>query len=107
VGYARHVFRLSKPGEDGVSLREKLEHIEETTGIRDESLNLPPFPSAVQHLWEWFQELQTARTGNGMGMNPITFSEIHAWMQLTARLVHPWEVRALKELDQAYLAEVS
>jgi hypothetical protein len=107
VEYARHAFRLLKPGEDGVALRDKLEHIAETTGIVDEALNLPSFPTAIQYLWGWFHELQSARTGNGFGANPITFSEIQAWMQLTGRTVHPWEINALKELDRAYLVEVS
>ena len=63
----------------------------------------PPFPSIAGHVWGWFQELQEGRSGNGFGPNPLSFAEIAAWASLTGRRPQPWEVRALKKIDLAYL----
>lgn len=54
-------------------------------------------------MWEFFNELQTGRTSNGFGPNPLSFSEIESWARLTGRKVAPWEVRAIKQVDAVYL----
>lgn len=61
-------------------------------------------PLALEHVWNWFSDLCGARTSNGFGLNPITFSEIAAWAQLTGNAPSSWEVSLLKRLDLAYLA---
>jgi len=59
------------------------------------------------HVWRWFLELHSARTGNGYGPNPITFSEIRAWMELKGVVLRGFEVDAIRALDGAYLEAYS
>lgn len=62
-----------------------------------------PIPPAGQHVWYIFLELSGQRTGNGFGPNPIQFSEIQAWQQVTRKRLQPWEIRAILAMDRAYL----
>lgn len=61
-------------------------------------------PHAVEHVWRWYCELGGARTSNGFGLNPISYSEIRAWADLTGADPTPWEVSLLKRLDMVTLA---
>ena len=101
MDFARHEFKLSRPGEDGVSLREKLESV----GAKALQ-NAAEMPRALEHVWKWFVELSQARP-SGMGISPITFSEISAWVSLTGNQPTPWEVSLIRGLDIAYLKEMA
>jgi hypothetical protein len=48
--------------------------------------------------------LESARSGNGYGPNPISYSEIAAWSNLTGRAPRPWEVSALRAMDDTRIA---
>lgn len=61
-------------------------------------------PLALDHVWRWYCELGGARTSNGFGLNPISFTEIRAWADLTGADPTPWEVGLLKRLDAVTLA---
>lgn len=98
--FARETFRLDLPSEDGRTVREKLEFI----GRAEDG---PALPWAAAHVWEWFSELNTARHGTGFGVNPISWAELSAWSALTGRTLRPWEVRALRAVDGAYMAEMA
>jgi len=52
----------------------------------------------------WFWELASARQGNGFGGNPISYSEIKSWAELTRRAPNPFEVDVLRRIDAAILA---
>ena len=95
---AGHIFKLSRTGEDGVSMRDKLKQIG-----RKSDLVGPPIPRAVAHVWEWFIELGNARTRTESGPGPISFLEIKAWADLTGNVPTPEETRLIKRLDVAYL----
>ncbi|MDA8114985.1 MAG: hypothetical protein M0Z43_09715 [Acidithiobacillus sp.] len=41
-----------------------------------------------------------------MGINPITHAEIMAWAWLTGIKPLPWEVKAIKDIDSAFIASV-
>lgn len=97
MAWAREEFRLSKPDKNGTPLRAHLQ----AAGI-DEP-NEKPFPEALSYLWGWFCDLASGRTC-GMGPNPITWEGIAAWCDLTGTKPARWEVRAIKEIDAAYLA---
>lgn len=60
-------------------------------------------PAAAEHVWLWFLELDAARSGSGFGANPITFTELRAWIELSAVAVKPWELRSLRALDRERL----
>ncbi len=106
VAAADHIFKLSRPGEDGVPYRDKLLHHEQSTGKHPAELDGPDIPPALYHVWAWFLELDEARTSNGMGPNPITFSEIQAWSTLTGNKPRPHEIKMLKRLDQTRISTI-
>lgn len=68
-----------------------------------EELKEPPLLKAVSHLWEWFQLLNLARTGNGFNANALSYTEIKAWSDLTENKLAAWEVTAIKLLDNIYI----
>jgi len=101
---ARTVFRLDAPhGKGGATVREHLEALERRTGERPKELDECEIPDGASHVWQWFLELNAARTGNGYGPNPITYSEIRAWMVLKGVAVRAFEVDLIRALDTAYL----
>ena len=105
--FARFEFQMARPGEDGVSLRDKLKHVQDTTGTTPLPLqDAPECPFELEHIWKWFLELNGGRTSNGFGPNAVTFAEIHAWSILTGNTPSPWEVGMLKRLDSVYLKEM-
>lgn len=64
----------------------------------------PSLHPGVVHLWNAFAQLSAARTNNGFGPNPIPYSEIDAYSRLTAQSFDPWEVAAIRALDDAYIS---
>jgi len=60
-------------------------------------------PLELGHIWDWFQELHIARSGNGFGPNPITFSDVAAWVSLTGVAIRASEVRVILMLDRLWL----
>ena len=101
---AAHLFKLERPDAKGVSLRVHLESVAQQTGIRPPDLDGPAIPHNVAHVWGWFRELNQARTSNGFGMNPLTYSEIEAWSRISGTVTRPQEIQLLKRLDAVYLS---
>lgn len=100
--FAQFEFKLARTGKDGVSFGEKMQ------AIGAKVLNdAPPLPFGTEHLWEWFKDLNSGRTGSDFGANPLTFSEISAWSLLTGNKPTPWEVSMLKAMDACYLKEMA
>ncbi|CAB4122375.1 hypothetical protein UFOVP32_14 [uncultured Caudovirales phage] len=64
----------------------------------------PSVPTEALHLWNLFTRLNSTRTGNGFGPNPISFLEMESFCRLTGEVLDPWEVHAIRALDDAYLA---
>lgn len=64
-------------------------------------------PLEGQHLWEWFWELNTARTSNGWGANPIGYEQIQTWASLTGTITRPSEIRVLRAMDEQWMMMMS
>jgi hypothetical protein len=96
----RGLHRRSGKFLEGVA-EELVQHCEKSAASRNYR-GAPPF--VLDYVWGWFCELSGARTSNGFGLNPISFTEILAWAQLAGVAPTPWEVRLLKRLDAATLA---
>lgn len=64
----------------------------------------PELPFEAVHIWNHFVRLSGARTGNGFGANPISFSEMDAYSRLCGWAFDPWEIDAIRLLDDAYLS---
>jgi len=101
--WAEREFELGKPDKDGIALREHLEQIERQTGKRPKELENTDFPTLASNIWSAFIALSSSRSSGFSGPNPITFSEIKSWMQLTHSRLAAWEVEALKAIDLLYI----
>lgn len=62
----------------------------------------PPLPADLRYLWSAFSQLHRTRQA-GMSLCPITHAEIDAWSRLYRVRLDPWEVDALRALDDAFL----
>jgi hypothetical protein len=92
---------LSKPGKDG-SLREHLEQVERQTGRKLQELEAPDFPFTLSYLWSAFLSLNNSRS-SGYSSNPISFTEIKAFVELTHIPLSARDVETIKLLDRKYL----
>lgn len=63
-------------------------------------------PPEGAHAWLVFSRLR-ARTGGGMGPNPIGWADIDAFMRLTGTPLAPWEVECIEQLDQTWMRVVT
>lgn len=67
-------------------------------------ITAPELPAALRYLWNIFAMLHRCRGGNGFGPNPIAWSEVLAYCQLTRLSLTAWELEAIRLLDDAYLS---
>jgi len=86
-----------------VPLRDHLEKIEEQTGVTPKELEEVQFPTLVQHIWSAFVNLSDTRTTGFSGANPLTYTEIQAWMNLTNTQLSSRDIEAIHKLDRAYM----
>ena len=68
------------------------------------TLDGPDLPTALRYLWNHFIQLHNGRGGNGFGPNPIAWSEIRAYCDVMRVQLDPWEVEAIKAVDDVFLA---
>lgn len=93
-------MRLYSVRKDGSTLRDHLIVAEESAG--EPLFEEPEVPSAGEHLWFWFWDLDAVR-GHDMGSpEPLTYTEILAWAGLRRFGPEPWETEALRQMDVAY-----
>lgn len=102
--FAEAHFALSKPDKSGKTRLKILIEIREQTGVvAPELAALPAVPRETEHLWRWFTDL-SRRRGAGMGIEALSWPEIDSYCQLMGLHPHRWELRALTDLDDAFLA---
>jgi len=106
VEYYRNFFKLSKLRKDGVTEYDHWIQAYKQTGIFFEELNFGQYLKELNYLVEWFYELAGTRLLSESGPMPITFRDIMAWKDLLSIDIHPWEVKAIRSLDDAYLTTV-
>lgn len=102
--FAQREFELSSTNENGSSLRDEIKVIISSGHDIPEEYQSLPLPSSYGYCWQWFSELSRTRTSNGYGQDAIRYSEIEAWGRLTNIELDYLEVRAIMQLDGAYLA---
>lgn len=59
-------------------------------------------PPELEYIWEWFAKLSGKRQ-NGMGVNPISSTEILAWQQRQRIRFDPFEESVIDRLDATFL----
>lgn len=60
-------------------------------------------PAGGDLLWQWFTDLHRTRTYHMAGPNPIPYSEILAYSQLTGSGIEPRHVAILRAMDAVWL----
>jgi len=55
------------------------------------------------YVWSAFVSLNSARTAGFSGPNPITYTELKAWKELTETPLKAWDIQAIKRLDQVFI----
>lgn len=71
--------------------------------LPDELANAPQMPAELAHVWRWFCELHATRAHGQCGAFPIGFAEIAAWAALTGVRPRPFEVAALRAIDDVFM----
>jgi hypothetical protein len=84
-----------------------LRQVAKTTGKNLPELQTPQFPDRIGHVWTMFSELHKGRSYTDSGPCPLTYEGMYAWDRLTRTDLKDWEVRAIKKLDDVWLAVVN
>jgi hypothetical protein len=59
------------------------------------------------HVWGWFWQLSQRRTAGFDSPNPISWTEIQAWRELTRAMILPEEIDLILMMDSAWLEAVA
>jgi len=105
VEFATADFTLSVKQDDGHTLRDHLVNAWKQSGIMpDELRTAPRLPELTGHLWGYYLRLHRRRQNYGWGHVPLTYLEVEAWARLNKVTLDHWELDAILEIDDAYLA---
>lgn len=92
-----------QPQPDGATLAEHFAAFERHTGKKHPESIGPTCPPEVLYILEWFWEMCAGRPVTMGGYLPLPSMEIAAWCALNRVSLHPWELKALRQLDNAFL----
>lgn len=81
-------------------------HYEAISRATGKTIKTPELPAALRYLWNHFAMLHRARGGSGFGPNPLSWSEIYAYCQVTRCRFNPWEIEAIRLLDDAFMVSI-
>lgn len=56
-------------------------------------------PTAFKYVWQDFLVLNSSRTSNGFGVNPLSYVEIKAYYDLHQQVPEPWEITIIRYFD--------
>lgn len=94
---------MSKKQSDGSTLRQTLESVQKMTGKVMPELEIPPMPDCLKHVWYWFLQLNSQRTSNGFGINPITNQDMWFFFQLEGIEPESWEINLIRQFDRVVM----
>jgi hypothetical protein len=105
--YARQLAwlqcRPKKPGKPSEDDEPQPTRFEQITG-RGETPELPPVEA--QQIIHWLHELGWCMP-SGMGIGPLTSTEIESWSRLSQTPLDPWEFAAIRTGSSAYAGQTS
>jgi len=61
-------------------------------------------PEEAEVAYATFLELAAARSSNGWGPSAISYLDIKSWSDLYGVELSPWDIKAIRMLDQLYLS---
>ena len=105
--YAEEVFSLAKTDQSGITERAHLEQVWKSTGKKPDKLDLPYFPSLLKYIWDSFLILSQGRQAGMSGPQPLTYTDIKSWVELTGYEVTPFELEVIKKLDSTYIKVIN
>lgn len=88
-------------------MRDHLLSAWEQSGKKPLELFTPPLPTNIAYLWEYFIQLHNRRINYGFGQSPLSYLEIDAWSRLTKTKLDQWELKAIIEIDNAFIASIA
>jgi hypothetical protein len=90
------------PRKNGSTLRDNIEAAEQATD--KDLVEEPEVPAAGEFLWICFWELDLGRGGTGWGPAPLAWADMAAWAAMNGIDFGPWESRALRRMDLAWMS---
>lgn len=98
------------PDENGLTKRQNLNQVINSAPLNSSTylsakLELdsePNVPYCVEHIWNWFWELN----GRRYDYAPLTYTEIKSWIEVKGIYVHRYEIEVIIYLDKYYLNKV-
>lgn len=105
LAHCKHQLYLSEKMGDGATRRESLESVERQTGKRPKELDGPELPGLVGYIWDWYQDIRSMVSGNGLAPCKIPPSEYIAWCELTFNYITPFEFKLLRAIDTMVVAQ--
>lgn len=70
------------------------------TGVKPKELeDMLEFPQDMMQVWKFFIDLHNARSSNGFGVNPISYSDMYGYFKLIGIQPDDWEVETIRRLD--------
>lgn len=67
----------------------------------------PRLPPEAAHVWDTFMDLHRTRWASQHGPLPITYAEIQSRTVMQRDRLKPWEVQAIRALDDLWLSEAA
>lgn len=86
-----------------MTVKEQLEQVQRQIGRNLPELEGPDFPSLMCYVWSAFLQLNETRTAGQVSANPISFTEIEAYLKLSNNRLSARDVEALRKVDKVYL----
>jgi hypothetical protein len=62
-----------------------------------------PYPAGFTYIWDYFSEISAGRQSGMNGSQPLSYTEILAWVVLTKRNVSAWDVEVIKSIDAVFM----
>jgi len=104
IEFAKNEFKLSSRQHDGSTLRDQLNAVWKMTGNKPPELETQiELPELFHECWYWFLRLNSKRTSNGFGYNPLPYSEIHSFFELNNYNPQYWELLLIEKFDEVAL----
>jgi len=66
-------------------------------------LNSGSMPECFNQVWHWFLQLNSQRTSNGFGLNPITNQDMWFFFQLEGIEPESWELDLIRRFDSVVM----
>lgn len=99
------MFELGAREKDGRTVREHLETAQRQLGRPIPELEVPPLPEACADWWSLWGEVSGGRPQAFVGVAPLGWADLAAWMDLTGRrdVLTPLDVAAIRAIDSLFV----